>query len=131
MRENCTSGLMSGEGKRSAHKVAAAPLLDSTKGTEERLQRCRSHRGGRDAAQSANRTREDARSTRPASLPSGSLSLGLAADCYDQSDPSLPYRARHRGQDWIEGFTQLYPRNFGEPARRYLTAHERSDRWPL
>src|SRR5664280_1467642 len=30
MRENCTSGLMSGEGKRSALQRATAPFLDST-----------------------------------------------------------------------------------------------------
>jgi hypothetical protein len=35
MRENCTSGLMSEEEKRSEFQPATALLLDSTEGTEK------------------------------------------------------------------------------------------------
>jgi Transposase len=52
---------------------------------------------------------------------SRSLPPGLTADGDDQSDPCIPYRARHRSQDWSEGSAQLTHGNSGEPARRDIT----------
>jgi hypothetical protein len=84
-------------------------------------------RCGRTCAPCARRHRINSSS----GLPSRSLPPGLAADCHDQSDPSLRYRATHRSQDRIVGSAQLFLGNFKEPPERDIATDGRPDRWPL
>src|ERR1700733_1167948 len=87
MRENCTSGLMSGEGKRSAHKVATAPLLDSTEPREDGRCRCGSGLRGGGATDNAVRARQVTPVAGGTVDAPDARSAGQAAYAVDQHDP--------------------------------------------
>src|SRR6202161_3321323 len=79
--------------------IPAIYVKPFVKGQKNGLQRRRGNCRSIPAAEPAHRAREDTGSTRSSGLPSRSFPPGLASDSHDQSDPRLPSRARHRGQD--------------------------------
>ena len=83
------------------------------------------------AAEPSYGPREEPGSARPAGLPPCPVTLGLAPNGDDQSDPGLPYRARHRRQGWHERPAQIPVRDIGEPEGRDIAANGQPNRRSL
>src|SRR5664280_97775 len=103
MRENCTSGLMSGEGKRSALQRATAPFLDSTQTAEERRRGRGGHLRSRHQGEHAVRRDQDARAAELPDAPSHAPSVHPPANRGDQCDPGPSCRVRDRRAGRTQG----------------------------